>query len=400
MIDRRNFVRPSSLPALENCPGRALCEARAVDLCPELMRVEHPAAQQGTIGHAIVAQTLSLIYHGPDGWQNPAVVLAKMENALSALEPWAADAARRCVNYSVALVDREAKAKWNVTIHVEMHLSGAHIGLAKGGTADVVIVCTDKAGKVGRVVVSDQKLGFLDQGNADEHLQLWAYAVMAGAKYDPYEGVEINLAQGRRRSFSAAYFDKTALAGAADRCRSVAMAANGADPECHPAIDACRYCKALPLCRAVREEIMKATDAAALFGIDDTNRVKLAEIAAIAGRFAEEVKLLQKEWVKTAQAEPPAKEPDPSKGDLFPSDPTPAVEADAQGAVTVPESALPGPATTKSETLWYVCVKCHAIEESDSALTRCRHCPEGRDGPSMVRCSSLAMARKATGVKA
>jgi hypothetical protein len=64
MIDRRNFVRPSSLPALEICPGRALMEARAVDACPTIANIKHPQAEQGTIGHAIVAQTLSLIYHG------------------------------------------------------------------------------------------------------------------------------------------------------------------------------------------------------------------------------------------------------------------------------------------------------------------------------------------------
>jgi hypothetical protein len=229
-----------------------------------------------------------------------AEAIAKMEGALSALEPWSADAARRCVTYAVGVIEREKATGLDVSIEIEMQLPGASIGIPRGGTADLVVLVRDQ-GKIVRVVVVDYKLGFLDQGEAADHKQLWAYAVMAARKYEPTMGVEIHLAQGRRRDFSAAWFDLADIENAAEHCKRIAMAAFGADPELRPAIDACRYCKALPMCRAAREEIMKATEELALFGVDDTNRMKMAETAKIAGRFAEEVRALQKEWVNEAQ---------------------------------------------------------------------------------------------------
>lgn len=308
MIDRRPFIRPSAIPSLALCPGKALMEARAVDLCPELLRIEHGAAKQGTMGHAANAQTLTMIYLGNDGWRSPAECLEVMAKIYAGLEPWSADAARRCVAYAVALVDQQTARGWDVEIHVEMHLPGSFLGISRGGTADLVILCRGKdSPKVVRVVVADWKLGWLDQGEAHNHLQLHAYACMANEKYSPVEGVEIHLAQGRRRDFSAASFAPEVLPTIAENVRRIAMAAFAPHPEIKPSLEACRYCKALPLCRAAREEIMKASEEAALFGIENMDRVNLAESAALAARFAEEVKLLQKEWVKTVQGTPEEK---------------------------------------------------------------------------------------------
>jgi len=304
VIDRRLFVRPSSLPGLDLCPGKALMEARAVDRCPEIARIEHPQAKQGTIGHEIVAQTLSIIYHGPDGKVNPAEALSKMASALAQLDSWSADSARRCVSYAVALVDREIASGYLPQVFVEMHLPGADLGLSFGGTADVVIL-SYISGKNGiqRVIIQDHKLGWLDQGQASEHLQLAAYAAMAFRKFEPLQDVEIHLAQGRRKEFSAASFTRDSIEMVSEKIRAVTKSAWGSFPELNPNIESCRYCKALSLCAAARERIMNASQEASLFGIEDVDKVKLMEDSAIAKRFIEEVSLLQKEMTRSNQAE-------------------------------------------------------------------------------------------------
>jgi hypothetical protein len=305
MTTRADHIRPSALPSLELCPGAALMQARALALIPALGRIVHAAAEQGTLGHAVVAQTLALIYHGPDGWSDPVSVLTKAERMMAGLSDWTRDAVRRCVSYAVALIDGEHKRTGiRPTVEVEMHLSGKCIDIARGGTADLVILGS------GRVIVADWKLGFLDQGEAADHLQLAAYAVMAWEKYispryrqfllEPF--VEVHLAQGRRREFSAATFDKNAIDAVRERIRSVVAGAMAEKPPLRPSIDACRYCKALTHCRAARERIMNANDEIALFGDAVADRIKLAEDAAIAKRFAEEVKALQNQWVSEAQA--------------------------------------------------------------------------------------------------
>lgn len=299
----RDYLRPSSLPALAECPGRAAMEALAVERCPALLRIVSPQAEQGTLGHAVVAQALSLIYQGPDGWSDPAEVLTKLAGTLAALDSWTADAARRCVTYAVALVDQEAGDGHNVTVETEMHLPGKAISIGRGGSADVVILSKSRdTGHVLRVVIQDHKLGFLDQGEAAHHLQLWAYAVMAWDKYRPTLGVEIHLAQGRRRDFSAASFDQHAVDLAARQIREIVRQAKAPSPALVPTITACRYCKALPLCRAAREAIKMQASEASMFGIDTNDRVALANDEALARRFADEARALMKAWARENQA--------------------------------------------------------------------------------------------------
>lgn len=303
MIDVRPWIRPSSLPGDEICPGRPTMQARAVQICPDIAYITHHQAEQGTLGHAVVAQTLSLMYHGPDGSMDQATALGKMRFALDGLEEWTADATRRCVAYAVALVDREVSAGYRVQINVEMHLAGKGIDIARGGTADVLIVSCDNNGVIRRVVIQDHKLGWLDQGHASEHLQLAAYAVMAFDKYLPSDDIEIHLAQGRRRDFTAATFDHQAIEATRQRVKNVVAAASNNDSVIVPSIESCRYCKALCLCRAAREHIMQASEEMALFGVGPEDRVKLSEAASMARRFAEEAGLLAKEWVRGVHAD-------------------------------------------------------------------------------------------------
>jgi hypothetical protein len=270
-------------------------EARVARAVPAIMRMERKAAEQGTKGHAVAAATLGLIYYARP-WQEPAAALAKMQAGLAELEPWAADATRRCISYVVALVDREVAAGYRVGVLVEMHLSGKGVDIPRGGTADVVIVCRGADGCVVRVIVVDHKLGWLDQGHAADHPQLGTYAVMAWDRWSTTAEVEVHLAQGRRMDFTSALYRDEEIEFMRSRARAIVAGALDDSAELTPAIDACRYCKSITHCRALRERIMNARDELALFGDAATDRVKLAEDAALARRFAEEARELAKVW--------------------------------------------------------------------------------------------------------
>ncbi len=295
MTARAEFIRPSSLAAIELCPGRPVMEARALAAVPAIGRLERAVARQGTLGHEAIAQTLALIYHGP-ARKAPGLALAQMAEAMAGLQEWTRDGVRRCVAYVVALMDDLERDGRAPVLHVELKLSGKGINVPRGGTADVVIVAGDL------VIVEDHKLGFLDQGDAADHLQLGAYAVMAWDRFRPRE-VQVHLAQGRIRAFTAATFDAAAIEATRRRCALAVAGAEQAAPLLRPSIDACRYCKAITNCRALRERIMIATDELALLGAEPEDRLRLAEDAALARRFAEEARELAKTWSAEREGE-------------------------------------------------------------------------------------------------
>ena len=274
------FIRPSTLAGIEACNVRPTMEAHATDILPALATWSSPIAEQGTKAHDIAAQTLALIYHGPVQ-QDPAAALAKMAGGLATLEPWAADAARRCVAYVVALVDQMKAEGLRVKVEVEMHLSGQGFNVRRGGTADVVLLGFD-GDRLVKVVVEDHKTGFLDQGHAADHLQLHTYAGMAWDRYAKAGPVrmEVHLAQGRRREFSAASFKPEDIDRIRARVMAVVAAALKPSPEARPGIDQCRYCRALTLCRAARSAVDDAIEEWAYFGTKP-------EALALVRRFAD-----------------------------------------------------------------------------------------------------------------
>ncbi len=302
-----DFLRPSSLGAIELCPGRPEMEGRATELVPALLNIEHPQAKQGTMGHLVIAQTLALIYNGPGPWMSHAEALEKMAGVMNGLDAWTRDSIRRCIAYSVGLVESVIRDGLEPAVFPEMHLSGAGVKIPRGGTADLVIVARDQSGEIDRVIIQDQKLGFLDQGHAAEHSQLHAYAVMAFDKFFRDSGgegrVDIHLAQGRLRDFTATTFRGIEIEAARRHILAVVAKAKAHAPELNPGLEQCRYCKALSLCRAARERIMNAIEESALFGVETADRVKLMEDAQLAARFAEEARALQKEWVKENREE-------------------------------------------------------------------------------------------------
>lgn len=293
-----DLIRPSKLGAIDACNGAPQMEARAITAMPVLELLESPQAITGTLCHLLIAQTLTMIYHGEGPtFQPPEDCLAKMAGAMAQLTEWDRDVVRRCVAYAVALIDKHVPNRDGIII--EKKLCGKLVGIPRGGTADLVLVAGDI------VIVIDQKCGFLDQGPADEHEQAAAYAVMAFDKWHPRE-VHVHIAQGRlspSKRFTSAIYSAEAIEVA--RRFVIGLVAEAAKPTARltPSITACRYCKALVVCRAAREHFMRANDDLAMFGVPDSDdeRVRLAEAAQIAKAFADQVKALQRAWVEKAQ---------------------------------------------------------------------------------------------------
>lgn len=303
ILDIEEFIRPSSAGPIEDCPGRPTMEARIVALVPAIRDLEHPQAVAGTVGHAMAEQELSLIYdHGMPAGEAEQALASSYRN----LDAWTRASARRCISYVIALVHRETSQDRRAQVVIERKLSGKGIEIPRGGTADVILL--SRANKASdpvqlRVIVEDHKLGFLDQGHAADHLQGGCYVVMAHDKYQPDE-IEVHLAQGRVRSFTAAAYDHQAIEATRRRAIAAMRAARAENPPLNPTINACCYCKALPLCAAAGERIMNARDEFALFGDSVADRVALLEARKIAQRFVEETKELQKIWAAQVQTNP------------------------------------------------------------------------------------------------
>lgn len=288
-----DFLRPSSIEAIEWCPGRAAMEARVTAAVPALRDMCTEAARQGTLGHEVLASTIREAFTGD--WSHAPQVIALVEGRMSGLEYWCKDAIRACLTYSLGLINRLA-ASYRLEILVERSLDGLCIAMPKGGTADLIILCCNNVGRCLRVVVLDHKLGFLTQGEAADHLQLGAYAAMAGARWNPPDGVEVHLSMGRRREFSSALYQSAELAAITHRIRAAVTAATSPTPTLRPSLKGCRYCRALPLCKAAREYLMHAAEEHALLGTDPAERIRLADDAALAKRFAASADALAKHW--------------------------------------------------------------------------------------------------------
>lgn len=288
------FIRPSALDGIERCDGKPTMEARACELVPALREMCGIPAVQGTMGHVVLAGVLSDALTGD--WSRAQEVVAGLEGRMMGLLDWTKDAVRQCLAYALRVV-RDCTTRYHhVTILVERHLDGAGIDIPRGGSADVVILCQDESGRVVRVVIIDHKTGFVCQGEAADHLQLGAYAVMAWDEWHPAGGVEVHLSAGRRGEFSSALYDAPAIEAVRARIRRAVAAACAPAPQLRPSLKACRWCKALPLCRAAREHLMTAAESQALFGADPADRLALADAAALAKRFAADADALARLW--------------------------------------------------------------------------------------------------------
>jgi hypothetical protein len=308
-MSRDDFIRPSSLAAIALCPGRPTLEAAVEDAFAEAMEsiqaeVEVPEAPEAALGtkvHAYVAD-------GIRGWVlcqetgergalwGDAIALACNEAQAAGLDSWSVRCVQLCMEFARDLITKYEIHPDNVLVEHALDM-GDLFGFAKAGTADLVLVVPHKT-----VIVVDWKAGFIDQGDADDHDQLQAYAIAAAATFKAVE-VLVYLYQPRaerHRRASGATFSAQALAKNRAWTEAVVRRARADDPELRPCFDACKHCKALTRCAAAKEWIMNAREAAALIGkpTDPDTWGDLCAVAKTAEKFAEDGIKEAKAWAK------------------------------------------------------------------------------------------------------
>lgn len=281
------YIRPSSLRAVSLCEGRALLEAHVVALEGE--PESSPVADLGTDLHARIQVAIDDVKSGAT-WEESilrATGIAEDEG----VDSWSV----YCIRFSLQTA-RELVDKYSIELqHVltEQRIDMASMGFAKGGTADLVLLIPHKL-----VVVVDWKLGFVDQGDADEHDQLAVYAAGAAETYDAYHVVVV-LCQPRAEKahrISQASFSAQALRD--NRAWTIATInlARRPNPPLTAGYEQCKFCRALPRCPEARKKIMDASEALAVIGspLDADGFGELADAAKLADKFAETGKELAK----------------------------------------------------------------------------------------------------------
>ena len=272
------FIRPSALEAISLCPGRPTMESAVLAIYGKPPDADDAAL--GTLVHALAASLLQ-------GLSEP--------EECASLNSWD----RHCAGLYVDFVRDLAVARGIEAdnILVEHHLDGAGLGLVNGGTADCVLVDPFK-----RVIVIDLKSGMNDQGEAADHDQLAAYAIMAAASFK-VDTVEVHIFQPRAekhlRHSSAKYTTETLTANIT-WIRSVTDGARETDTEVHASLTACEHCKALPHCAEARSLVMQTSEALKAFG-SPTSPAAWGEIIAagkIGGALDEAVKDIAKPYLE------------------------------------------------------------------------------------------------------
>lgn len=284
-----DFIRPSSLYAIADCPGRPRMECAVVNAYGEPESAE--AANVGTRGHLAVADAIEHWRLCQDTGEHGAswgdtIALARNEAAAAGVDGWTVLCIQRCLEFARDLIVQHDIHPDNVLVEQPLHME--EIGM-KGGTADLILVVPFQ-----KVIVVDWKFAFVDQGDASDHDQLQAYATASSTAFRTRE-VIVYLYQARAPKpirASAARFDAAALASNAAWTRAVVARALSPDPELAPSYAACVYCRALPHCKAAKEYVMNASEALAALGcpIDPDGYGELADAAKLAAKFGEDGK--------------------------------------------------------------------------------------------------------------
>ena len=140
---------------------------------------------------------------------------------------------------------------------VEERVDYSHLVPSGFGTADMIVIGQDEAGK-GLLHIADFKTGkgvFVD---ADHNSQLMLYAIGALHAYGyiyPIETVRMSIVQPRLDNISTFECTRAELEEWGESIRPIAKLAfeGGGEQKCG---DWCRFCRAKPMCRACAEEAL------------------------------------------------------------------------------------------------------------------------------------------------
>jgi hypothetical protein len=253
--------RPSALTKIAACPGSPVMEAAVIAKFGEPR--EDDAASVGTIGHTWVARGIHAwkvaIFPENDRLASWGEVIADTCNkaTTAGVDGWTVACIQMCLEFA-----RDMIAKHEVEpddVLVEHHLDMSTFGLPRGGTADLILVLPFK-----KVIVVDWKLGFLDQGDADDHDQLMGYGIAAATTFKAQQ-IEVALYQPRAeklRRASRATFDSASIKANLAWLEAVLRRSRAADPVLEPSY-ACLNCAANTRCPALKEWIVNTIEALA-----------------------------------------------------------------------------------------------------------------------------------------
>lgn len=274
------YIRPSSLQAISLCEGRPTLEAHVVALDgePESTGV----ASLGHELHQYAQDAVDLVKAGTE-WGEAISYKCNLATR-DGVDSWSV----YCLQHALELV-RDLVLKHGVELEnilTEHRLDMASLGFAQGGTADVVLVVPGVL-----VIVIDYKFGFIDQGTADEHDQLQAYAAAAAETFTAPD-VIVALIQPRAdkgNRISLARFDAETLRANRTWTAAVIRLARGDNPQLNAGFTQCQHCRALHRCPEARRFMMNAKEALETIGepLDAETRGELADAAKLSEKFAE-----------------------------------------------------------------------------------------------------------------
>jgi len=224
---------PSTLAALERCPGRA-------NLCQSVPDIEPgEAAQEGTLLHSAMAMI-----------------------AMDPMLPWDKGLSKEqielvdvCENFLVGIFLSCGGASY----HVEKKLSlvGGDGKEITNGTPDIYILDEAHA----KAYLIDYKFGWAEIEETPDNLQMAAYAAMIWQNHPSVETVEAFLLQPRTNSKSSHVFISEQILNAIGQIFTIVKRASAPDAPLVPGKMQCRYCKAATVCPKLHGE---ALDIAAL----------------------------------------------------------------------------------------------------------------------------------------
>jgi hypothetical protein len=255
---REDFIRPSALTAIADCPAAPAMQAEYVNRFGEPPAADE--AETGTQVHSFVAVAIEAWKAGEE-WGQAIAGACNAAAANAGLDRWSVLCIQRCAEFARFLITKHEVQPENVL--VEHTLDMVATGFRRGGTADLVIVVP-----FFRVIVIDWKAGYLDQGEAADHDQIAAYADAAAATFSA-PVVTVYLYQPRADKplrVSGATFDTAVLAKGRAWRLAVTARARVDDPELGPSFAACKHCRALPRCAAAKEWFMRLIEALQVLG--------------------------------------------------------------------------------------------------------------------------------------
>ncbi len=295
-----DFIRPSSTDENALCAGRPRMQVR---VCQTIGAPPDAAeAELGTSAHHWGDAGINLLIH--DENMDLRETVSDIEPALHALreahekedkdyqlDSWTWHCVEQYVRYVHALIVKHDIAPENVLTEEKLDMSD--LGFVNKGTADCILVIPFKL-----VIPIDAKFGFVDQGDAVEHGQIAAYGAAAALRFR-LDRAEVHIAQPRAEKanrYTAASFDEATLKQSAAWIRSVNAACREPNPELTPGFTQCSNCKALRLCPAAKEHIVRVLDAYENLGApsDPNEWGELIGAAKLAEKRAEQVKDLGK----------------------------------------------------------------------------------------------------------